>query len=140
MWIYSIIKFHARIFYTLKMISFLYKYVKYLSRPLLISSCSFSFQNIRAVLTGNWGSGAFHGNVQLKAMIQWIAASCAGAPSIIYCPYTNPLLSEVRYICYYWITHYQSKNKALFWGSPEFGHSISSVSMSFNEEDILHNN
>ena len=29
----------------------------------------------RIVLTGKWGCGVFNGNVQLKLLIQWIAAS-----------------------------------------------------------------
>eukprot|EP00388_Colpodella_angusta_P006286 GDKJ01018730.1.p1 GENE.GDKJ01018730.1~~GDKJ01018730.1.p1 ORF type:complete len:536 (+),score=93.58 GDKJ01018730.1:223-1608(+) len=32
----------------------------------------------RKFATGNWGCGAFNGDFELKAMIQWIAASAAG--------------------------------------------------------------
>ena len=34
--------------------------------------------------TGNWGCGAFNGNKELKAVIQWIAASIAGVQSVNY--------------------------------------------------------
>ncbi|XP_033517496.1 poly(ADP-ribose) glycohydrolase 1-like isoform X2 [Nicotiana tomentosiformis] len=36
------------------------------------------------VVTGNWGCGAFGGDPQLKAMLQWIAASQALRPFILY--------------------------------------------------------
>ena len=32
------------------------------------------------VATGNWGCGAFGGFVDLKAVLQWMAASAAGRP------------------------------------------------------------
>lgn len=41
-----------------------------------------------AVATGNWGCGAFYGDVALKAVIQWIAASMAGRP-VHYYPFRN---------------------------------------------------
>ncbi|KEG15198.1 putative poly(ADP-ribose) glycohydrolase [Trypanosoma grayi] len=40
------------------------------------------------VATGNWGCGAFHGDVELKLMIQWCAASQAGRP-LIYSAFRN---------------------------------------------------
>ncbi|CAI0428099.1 unnamed protein product [Linum tenue] len=36
------------------------------------------------IATGNWGCGAFGGDPELKAMIQWLAASQAARPSILY--------------------------------------------------------
>ena len=36
------------------------------------------------VCTGNWGCGAFGGDLQLKALLQLIAASVAGRPSLVY--------------------------------------------------------
>jgi poly(ADP-ribose) glycohydrolase len=38
-------------------------------------ACFFSF---RTVSTGNWGCGAFRGDVGIKSMIQWLAAGLAG--------------------------------------------------------------
>jgi len=40
----------------------------------------------KKIITGNWGCGVFKGNVQLKLIIQWIAASLAGK-DMTYCPY-----------------------------------------------------
>ena len=36
------------------------------------------------VVTGNWGCGAFNGDVRLKFMIQWMACSLA-QKHMIYC-------------------------------------------------------
>jgi poly(ADP-ribose) glycohydrolase len=36
--------------------------------------------------TGNWGCGVFGGDLRLKALLQWIAASRAGR-TILYFPY-----------------------------------------------------
>lgn len=39
---------------------------------------------VRPVATGNWGCGVFRGDPELKAVIQWVAASAAGCPAIVY--------------------------------------------------------
>lgn len=40
---------------------------------------------LRSISTGNWGCGSSKkGEVQLKVIIQWLAASVSGVPSIIY--------------------------------------------------------
>lgn len=41
------------------------------------------------VATGNWGCGAFKGNVHLKALIQVMAASQAGCDELLYCTDNN---------------------------------------------------
>lgn len=38
----------------------------------------------RTVATGNWGCGAFGGDPQLKSILQWLAASYAECPAIVY--------------------------------------------------------
>ena len=38
------------------------------------------------IVTGNWGCGAFNGNIPLKFMIQWIASSLAGK-KMVYVPF-----------------------------------------------------
>eukprot|EP00744_Colponema_vietnamica_P006148 GILI01008949.1.p1 GENE.GILI01008949.1~~GILI01008949.1.p1 ORF type:complete len:461 (-),score=92.72 GILI01008949.1:98-1480(-) len=51
----------------------------------------------RAIATGNWGCGLFGGDIHLKSMLQWIAASQAGQP-LHYYSFANPVarqLSEV---------------------------------------------
>ena len=45
-----------------------------------------------AIVTGNWGCGAFNGDAQLKSLIQWIAASEGGSSEILYCTFNHPLL------------------------------------------------
>ncbi|WMV59397.1 hypothetical protein MTR67_052782 [Solanum verrucosum] len=42
------------------------------------------YQQEIGVVTGNWGCGAFGGDPQLKAMLQWLAASQALRPFIMY--------------------------------------------------------
>ena len=44
--------------------------------------------------TGNWGCGAFRGDVQLKSLIQWIAATEAGCSEVLYCSLSFPPLNE----------------------------------------------
>ncbi|EDO46111.1 predicted protein [Nematostella vectensis] len=39
------------------------------------------------VSTGNWGCGLFRGDPQLKAVLQWLAASVAGCPVLVYHTY-----------------------------------------------------
>ena len=38
------------------------------------------------VVTGNWGCGAFNGDVRIKFMIQWLACSMARR-KMVYCPF-----------------------------------------------------
>ena len=42
------------------------------------------------IATGNWGCGAFGGYVDLKAVLQWMAASMAGRP-VRYYPFKDPI-------------------------------------------------
>ncbi|KNC51642.1 Poly(Adp-ribose) glycohydrolase [Thecamonas trahens ATCC 50062] len=43
----------------------------------------------RAVVTGNWGCGAFGGDPELKFVLQWLAASTSGR-SMVYCTFGDP--------------------------------------------------
>ncbi|KAK9068768.1 hypothetical protein SSX86_012884 [Deinandra increscens subsp. villosa] len=45
---------------------------------------SASFEDEVGIATGNWGCGAFGGDPELKAMIQWLAASQALRPFMVY--------------------------------------------------------
>lgn len=50
-----------------------------------------------SVATGNWGCGSrLSGDPQLKLVIQWLAASLAGVPRLIYYTAGNSSLSKVR--------------------------------------------
>ena len=42
------------------------------------------------IATGNWGCGAFNGNAQIKAIIQWLAASISGR-AMLYYPFGDPV-------------------------------------------------
>jgi poly(ADP-ribose) glycohydrolase len=46
------------------------------------------------IATGNWGCGAFNGNVQLKVILQWIAASAFGR-KLRYFPFNNAGLKSL---------------------------------------------
>ncbi|KAK9299291.1 hypothetical protein QLX08_007647 [Tetragonisca angustula] len=49
-----------------------------------------------SVATGNWGCGSrLKGDPQLKLVIQWLAASLAGVPKLIYYTMGNPSLSKL---------------------------------------------
>lgn len=52
---------------------------------------------VKAIATGNWGCGSrFGGDVQLKLVIQWMAASLAGLPALIYYTAAHEKLVKVR--------------------------------------------
>ncbi|XP_076246440.1 uncharacterized protein LOC143186630 isoform X2 [Calliopsis andreniformis] len=52
------------------------------------------------VATGNWGCGSrLKGDPQLKLVIQWLAASLAGVPKLIYYTTGNPSLSKLDTVC-----------------------------------------
>jgi len=48
----------------------------------------------RPLCTGNWGCGAFGGCVQLKAVVQWLAASRARRPSLRYLTFGDASLAR----------------------------------------------
>ncbi|VDI64122.1 Hypothetical predicted protein, partial [Mytilus galloprovincialis] len=50
----------------------------------------------RPIATGNWGCGAFGGDPQLKAMLQWMAASYAGVPYVMYYTFHNDKLIKLQ--------------------------------------------
>ncbi|XP_062592364.1 uncharacterized protein LOC134253794 [Saccostrea cucullata] len=50
----------------------------------------------RPVATGNWGCGAFRGDVHLKCMLQWMAASYAGVPQLIYYTFHHEDLQQLE--------------------------------------------
>ena len=58
-------------------------------------------QGVRSIATGNWGCGAFGGNAQLKSMVQWAAASCAGTPMLHYYTFGNPDVQQVSLVVWF---------------------------------------
>lgn len=57
----------------------------------------FKSLEISSVATGNWGCGAFGGDVQLKFLLQWIACSLL-KKKMIYCTFGNKRLVQVEKI------------------------------------------
>nr|XP_018897264.1 PREDICTED: uncharacterized protein LOC109030650 isoform X1 [Bemisia tabaci] len=52
------------------------------------------------VVTGNWGCGTRQlGDPQLKLLIQWLAGSVAGIPTLIYCTYGHYKLLKLDTVC-----------------------------------------
>ncbi|XP_059168557.1 uncharacterized protein LOC131950431 isoform X2 [Physella acuta] len=48
------------------------------------------------IATGNWGCGAFQGNPQVKFVLQWIAASIARSPTLLYYTFGDPSLTKAQ--------------------------------------------
>ncbi|KAI5067121.1 hypothetical protein GOP47_0017649 [Adiantum capillus-veneris] len=56
-----------------------------------LNSDTFSESEIAmGIATGNWGCGAFGGDVELKSLLQWMAASQAGRPFLHYFTFGSP--------------------------------------------------
>ncbi|CAF0977943.1 unnamed protein product [Adineta ricciae] len=66
----------------------------------------------RAITTGNWGCGAFNGDRELKAIIQWMAASEARC-SLIYAAYRDKRLIDSLGVVYDYLRDQQA-NMASF--------------------------
>ncbi|GFO00486.1 poly(ADP-ribose) glycohydrolase [Plakobranchus ocellatus] len=50
----------------------------------------------RPIATGNWGCGAFRGDVQLKFFLQWLAASVARCPNFVYYTFGETALVQAE--------------------------------------------
>ena len=59
-----------------------------------------------AVATGTWGCGAFGGDKQLKALLQWLAASAAGR-DMVYFTFQDAQLQKELHIFYSLLTAHQ---------------------------------
>ncbi|KAK5645685.1 hypothetical protein RI129_004149 [Pyrocoelia pectoralis] len=56
--------------------------------------------NLKVVTTGNWGCGSSKGGeVQLKVIIQWLAASVAGVPALVYYTCGHQQLAMLDTVC-----------------------------------------
>nr|XP_043609856.1 poly(ADP-ribose) glycohydrolase 1-like isoform X2 [Erigeron canadensis] len=58
------------------------------------------------IVTGNWGCGAFGGDPELKAMIQWLAASQALRPFVVYYTFGLEALQTLDQVAR-WITSHR---------------------------------
>ena len=50
---------------------------------------------MREIATGNWGCGAFRGDPQLKALLQWMVASVVHSPCLHYYTFGDERMHEV---------------------------------------------
>ncbi|XP_052784213.1 uncharacterized protein LOC128220022 [Mya arenaria] len=50
----------------------------------------------RPIATGNWGCGAFGGDPHLKSLLQWMAASYAGCPCLLYYTFQNANMEKFQ--------------------------------------------
>ena len=67
------------------------------------------------IITGNWGCGSSAaGDAQLKSMIQWMAASRSGAPSLIYFTAGSSTVVKVQHAFVNKWTFKIDKTKGLF--------------------------
>ncbi|GAB0099238.1 Poly(ADP-ribose) glycohydrolase [Sergentomyia squamirostris] len=56
--------------------------------------------NLKPIATGNWGCGRRNeGDVQMKFIIQWMAATVAGLPILIYHTAANERLAKLDTVC-----------------------------------------
>ncbi|XP_020243800.1 poly(ADP-ribose) glycohydrolase 1-like isoform X1 [Asparagus officinalis] len=60
-------------------------------------------QNETGIATGNWGCGAFGGDLELKTIIQWLAASQALRPFIHYYTFGDAALQRLEQQVSQWI-------------------------------------
>jgi hypothetical protein len=60
----------------------------YVLRELAKCRVGLSYLESKPFATGNWGCGVYGGDTQLKAIIQWLAASVSGK-MLIYCPFDD---------------------------------------------------
>ncbi|KVI00449.1 Poly(ADP-ribose) glycohydrolase [Cynara cardunculus var. scolymus] len=56
------------------------------------------FQDEIGIVTGNWGCGAFGGDPELKAMLQWLAASQALRPFMVYYTFDIEALQKLEQV------------------------------------------
>nr|CAD7203187.1 unnamed protein product [Timema douglasi] len=66
----------------------------------LVSMRSVAGSGVRPVATGNWGCGSTHvGEPQLKLVLQWLAASVAGVPTLHYFTCGHHKLLKLDTVC-----------------------------------------
>ncbi|PIA25111.1 hypothetical protein AQUCO_12500020v1 [Aquilegia coerulea] len=57
------------------------------------------------IVTGNWGCGAFGGDAEIKAVIQWLAASQALRPFIMYYTFQEEVLQYLDQVTAWIVSH-----------------------------------
>lgn len=61
--------------------------------------------NDAGIVTGNWGCGAFGGDPEVKTVIQWLAASQALRPFILYYTFEMEALRNLDQVCNWILSH-----------------------------------
>jgi len=86
--------------------------VEIIEREIKKAYSGFSFATAGSdIATGNWGSGAFRGDVELKFIEQWIAASALGIELVHYYAYGNEILQNLPQFMSDVTTKYDSVGK-----------------------------
>ncbi|RWR96705.1 hypothetical protein CKAN_02610300 [Cinnamomum micranthum f. kanehirae] len=67
-----------------------------IANPSCAHSKGLESQNSIGIATGNWGCGAFGGDPELKSMIQWLAASQAQRPFVLYYTFKATTLQRLE--------------------------------------------
>ncbi|KAH9782504.1 poly(ADP-ribose) glycohydrolase 1 [Citrus sinensis] len=62
-------------------------------------------KDLPGIATGNWGCGAFGGDPELKAIIQWLAASQASRPFVLYYTFGIDALQNLDQITQWILSH-----------------------------------
>ncbi|KAL5702658.1 poly(ADP-ribose) glycohydrolase [Ranunculus cassubicifolius] len=81
--------------------------VEYLLREINKAFCGFlhKTEDKIGVVTGNWGCGAFGGDPEIKAVIQWLAASQASRPFILYYTFKEEALWDLEQVSSWILSH-----------------------------------
>ena len=70
------------------------------------SACELPPDKIRTVMSGNWGCGVFGGDAKLKSLLQWIAASQAGCPALVYCSFHDENIAGLEEMKSFIVDHH----------------------------------
>lgn len=83
--------------------------IEFLLREANKAFCGFLDQQVSeseiGIATGNWGCGAFGGDPQVKAVIQWLAASQATRPFILYYTFGLEELQKLEMVVQWIMSH-----------------------------------
>lgn len=68
-------------------------------------SLSLNFEDEIGIVTGNWGCGAFGGDPEIKAILQWLAASQALRPFLVYYAFNMEALKTLEQVTKWIMLH-----------------------------------
>lgn len=71
---------------------------EYLLREIVKARAGFNcFEQVKTIVSGNWGCGAFGGNLHAKLIIQWIVTTLL-SKKLLYCPFNRKEALEPVYL------------------------------------------